>query len=64
MDTKEKSMMMRAIADKLREKKDEGGKILSQEKSVPVIDSNQKVVGVVGPSKVIHTVFGGRNENS
>ena len=39
-------------------------KILSQEKSVPVIDSNQKVVGVVRPSKVIHTVFGGRNENS
>ena len=39
-------------------------KILSQEKSVPVIDSNQKVVGVVKPSKVIHTVFGGRNENS
>ena len=35
-------------------------KILSQEKSVPVIDSNQKVVGVVRPSKVIHTVFGGR----
>jgi len=31
MDAKEKSMMMRAIANKLREKKDEGGKILSQE---------------------------------
>jgi acyl-CoA reductase-like NAD-dependent aldehyde dehydrogenase len=31
MDAKEKSTMMRAIAKKLREKKDEGGKILSQE---------------------------------
>ena len=31
MDSKEKSIMMRAIANKLREKKDEGGKILSQE---------------------------------
>jgi len=39
-------------------------KILSQEKSVAVIDSNNKVVGIVKPSKVIHTVFGGRKENS
>ena len=39
-------------------------KILSQEKSVAVIDSNQKIVGIVKPSKVIHTVFGGRKENS
>jgi glycine betaine/proline transport system ATP-binding protein len=38
-------------------------KILSQEKSVTVIDSNKKVVGIVKPSKVIHTVFGGRKEN-
>ena len=38
-------------------------KILSQEKSVVVIDSNKKVVGIVKPSKVIHTVFGGRKEN-
>jgi len=38
-------------------------KILSQEKSVAVIDSNKKVVGIVKPSKVIHTVFGGRKEN-
>ena len=33
-------------------------KILSQEKPVTVIDSNKKVVGIVKPSKVIHTVFG------
>ena len=38
-------------------------KILSQEKPVTVIDSNKKVVGIVKPSKVIHTVFGGRKEN-
>ena len=39
-------------------------KILGQEKPVSVIDSNNKVIGVVKPSKVIHTVFGGRKENS
>ena len=39
-------------------------KILSQEKPVAVIDSNKKVVGIVKPSKVIHTVFGRRKENS
>ena len=39
-------------------------KILGQEKPVAVIDSNNKVIGIVKPSKVIHTVFGGRKENS
>jgi len=39
-------------------------KILSQEKPVAVTDSNKKVVGIVKPSKIIHTVFGGRKENS
>ena len=39
-------------------------KILEQEKPVAVLDSNNKVIGVVKPSKVIHTVFGGRKENS
>jgi len=39
-------------------------KILSQEKPVAVIDSNKKVVGIVKPSKVIHTVFGGKKDNS
>ena len=38
-------------------------KILSQEKPVAVIDSNKKVIGIVKPSNVIHTVFGGRKEN-
>jgi len=39
-------------------------KILSQEKPVPVIDSNKKTVGIVKPSKIIHTVFGARKEDS
>ena len=39
-------------------------KILSQEKPVQVIDSNKKTVGIVKPSKIIHTVFGARKENS
>ena len=38
-------------------------KILSQEKPVAVIDFNKKVIGIVKPSHVIHTVFGGRKEN-
>ena len=37
--------------------------ILSQEKPVQVIDSNKKTVGIVKPSKIIHTVFGARKEN-
>ena len=39
-------------------------KILGQEKPVAVIDSNKKVIGIVKPSKIIHTVFGARKENS
>ena len=39
-------------------------KILSQEKPVAVIDSNKKIIGIVKPAHVIHTVFGGRKENS
>ena len=38
-------------------------KILSQEKSVAVTDENNKIVGTVHPSKIIHTVFGGRKNN-
>jgi len=38
-------------------------KILTQEKSVGVIDENNKIVGTVHPSKIIHTVFGGRKKN-
>jgi len=39
-------------------------KILSQEKPVPVIDSNKKIVGIVKPSKIILSVFGARKEDS
>ena len=35
-------------------------KILTQEKSVAVIDGNNKVVGSINPTKIINTVFGGR----
>jgi glycine betaine/proline transport system ATP-binding protein len=39
-------------------------KILTQEKSVVVVDENDKIVGTLHPSKIIHTVFGGRKNNS
>jgi len=39
-------------------------KILGQEKPITVTDSNQQVVGIVKPAKIIHIVFGGTNENS
>ena len=35
-------------------------KILTQEKSVEVIDENNQIVGTVHPSKIINTVFGGK----
>ena len=38
--------------------------ILTQEKSVAVIDTNNKVVGSINPTKIINTVFGGRKNNS
>jgi len=38
-------------------------KILTQEKSVAVIDENNKIVGTLHPAKIIHTVFGGRKNN-
>ena len=39
-------------------------KILTQEKSVAVIDNNNKIVGSVNPNKIINTVFGGRKNNN
>ena len=35
-------------------------KILTQEKTVGVIDSNNKIIGSINPTKIINTVFGGR----
>jgi len=37
-------------------------KILGQEKPIAVTDSNQQIVGIVKPAKVIHVVFGEGNE--
>ena len=39
-------------------------KILSQDKSVAVIDSDNKIIGSINPTKIINTVFGGRKNNS
>ena len=39
-------------------------KILSQEKPIAVTDSNQQIVGIVKPAKVIHVVFGEGNEDN
>ena len=38
-------------------------KILTQEKTVAVIDSKNNVVGSINPAKIINTVFGGRKNN-
>tara|TARA_B110001450_G_C17204914_1_gene313007 strand:- start:150 stop:527 length:378 start_codon:yes stop_codon:yes gene_type:complete len=38
-------------------------KILTQEKAVAVIDENNNVVGILHPSKIINTVFGGKKDN-
>jgi len=37
-------------------------KILGQEKPIAVVDSNQQIVGIVKPAKIIHVVFGEGNE--
>ena len=39
-------------------------KILTQEKSVAVIDNNNKIVGSINPTKIINTVFGGRKNSN
>ena len=39
-------------------------KILGQEKPIAVTDSNQQIVGIVKPAKVIHVVFGEGNEDN
>ncbi len=37
-------------------------KILTQEKSVAVVDNNDKIIGSINPNKIINTVFGGRKK--
>ena len=39
-------------------------KILTQEKTVAVVDENNQIVGSINPSKIINTVFGGRKNGS
>ncbi|MDP6211903.1 MAG: betaine/proline/choline family ABC transporter ATP-binding protein [SAR324 cluster bacterium] len=39
-------------------------KILTQEKTVAVIDNNNQIVGSINPSKIINTVFGGRKDSN
>ena len=38
-------------------------KILTQEKIVGVVDSENRIVGSIKPSKIIDTVFGGRRND-
>ena len=54
--------MSQSITAEIRGKVAE--KILSQENSVNVLDSNNNVVGSVKPSKIIQTVFGTGKEKS
>ena len=39
-------------------------KILTQEKTVAVIDSKNNIVGSINPAKIINTVFGERKNNN
>ncbi|GIS77040.1 MAG: hypothetical protein CM1200mP13_03990 [Candidatus Pelagibacterales bacterium] len=39
-------------------------KILTQEKIVAVVDSENNIVGSIKPSKIIDTVFGGRKNGN
>ena len=39
-------------------------KILSQDKSVAVVDNDNKIIGSINPTKIINTVFGGRRNNN
>ena len=39
-------------------------KILTQEKSVAVVDNKNEIIGSINPTKIINTVFGGRKNNN
>ena len=64
MDTSTKDNLgdLKVLKDEIIENVAE--KILTQEKSVTVVDSNNKVVGSINPTKIINTVFGGRKNNN
>ena len=65
-------MMDKSTSDNLgdlRVSKDEiienvAEKILTQERTVGVIDSNNKIIGSINPTKIINTVFGGRKNGN
>ena len=72
---REKVLLIEDIMDKtkdnlgdLKVSKDEiienvAEKILTQEKSVAVVDNNNNIIGSINPAKIINTVFGGRKNN-
>ena len=60
--TNSESSDLKVLKDEIIENVAE--KILTQEKSVSVIDQDNKIVGSINPSKIIQTVFGGRKSNS
>ena len=39
-------------------------KILTQEKTVGVVDDKNNLIGSINPSKIINTVFGGRTDGN
>ena len=73
---REKVLLIEDVMDKstinlgdLKVSKDEiienvAEKILTQEKSVAVIDDENKIIGSINPTKIINTVFGGRKNSN
>ena len=62
VDNSEKVSNIKVFKDDIIETVAE--KILNQDKPVAVIDTNNVVIGVVRPSKIINIVFGGKSEKS
>ena len=60
--TSESSGDFKVLKDEIIENVAE--KILTQEKTVSVVDQDNKIVGSINPSKIIQTVFGGRKNHS
>ena len=60
--TNSESSDLKVLKDEIIENVAE--KILTQEKLVGVVDSNNNIVGSIKPSKIIDTVFGGRKNGS
>ena len=60
--TSESSGDFKVLKDEIIENVAE--KILTQEKTVSVVDQDNKIVGSINPSKIIQTVFGGRKNLS